>query len=437
MASSASSRSATAPASSRSPRRSSTTAFIGVSGSRGLYLTVMQPPYRVRPRRRFRLRRPALGSWFYSRLAVLLAVALLVVANQTDLIAAVTRAYQPLTSRRPAVEISAPYADDLRGLAAVAGVPDAGMRVQAAPDAEAETRAALPEGTCVDVLDGPVQAVGGVWYRVRSDAAADAGWAAAPYLAPADAAAEGDAGCAAASAAGRGAVPAAGGGADALPYLVAPGPLPYVPVRPLPATPSTDARFGLVEAFRLGDRDKSAALGARYERLVFWWSGLQASPGAALNPHYMSLPLLDRERGQGRTLVGVILSTPAWAAANPSDGSRSVARNPGLPWDYPKNDWGRFVERLARDSAGRVDDWIVWNEPDIQPGDPNASYYTWAGGVEDYYQLLRVAYRAAKKGTPAARVHLAGLTYWVDQRKGQPQYFERLLDRVAADETAP
>ena len=34
-------------------------------------------------------------------------------------------------------------------------------------------------------------------------------------------------------------------------------------------------------------------------------------------------------------------------------------------------------------------------------------------------------------------MHLAGLTYWVDQRKGQPQYFERLLDRVAADETAP
>jgi hypothetical protein len=208
-------------------------------------------------------------------------------------------------------------------------------------------------------------------------------------------------------------------------------------VQPLPAAEVSDPRFGVVDAFRLGDRKLAAALGARYERLLFWWSDLERAPGAALNPYYFPRGMVDRERREGYELVGLIMNTPGWAAANPGDGPRSVPRNLYLPWDHPDNYWGRFVERLAREYAGRVDDWIVWNEPDIRPGDPNASYYAWAGGVEDYNQLLRVAYRAAKKGNPAARVHLAGLTYWVDRHAGRPQYFERLLDLIAADPSAP
>ena len=71
------------------------------------------------------------------------------------------------------------------------------------------------------------------------------------------------------------------------------------------------------------------------------------------------------------------------------------------------------------------------------PDDPNGAYYAWAGSVEEYYQLLRVAYLSAKRGNPQGRVHLAGLTYWVDKRVGRPQYFERLLDLIAADPSAP
>jgi hypothetical protein len=130
------------------------------------------------------------------------------------------------------------------------------------------------------------------------------------------------------------------------------------------------------------------------------------------------------------------MSTPDWAAANPADGPRSVPKNLSLPWDHPDNYWGRFVQRMAREYAGRVDDWIIWNEPDITPGDPNAAYYAWAGSVEEYAQLLRVAYRAVKAGNPAARVHLAGLTYWVDRERNRPQYFERLLDALAGDPAA-
>jgi hypothetical protein len=113
-----------------------------------------------------------------------------------------------------------------------------------------------------------------------------------------------------------------------------------------------------------------------------------------------------------------------------------VPRDLDLPWSDPRNHWARFAGEVARVYAGRVDDWIIWNEPDIRAGDSNDSYLTWAGGVEDYYRLLRAAYPAIKAANPEARVHLAGLTYWADREAGRPQYLERLLDLIVADPTA-
>jgi hypothetical protein len=225
--------------------------------------------------------------------------------------------------------------------------------------------------------------------------------------------------------------------ADWRAYLVTPGPTRFESPAPLPPVETIDPRFGLVEAFRIGEGGLGRALGARHERIAFWWSGLQAEPGAPLNSSYFAPGLLERERQQGFQLLGLLMSTPGWAAANPADAGRAVPRNLGRPWDDQENYWGRFAEQMAREYAGRIDHWIVWNEPDIQPSDPNAAYYAWAGNVEDYYQLLRVAYRAIKAGNAQARVHLAGLTYWADREANRPQFFERLLDLMAADPTAP
>src|SRR5579884_113266 len=356
----------------------------------------------------------------------------------------------------------------LRGLVEVAGTEGDGLRVRRAADPQAEILVVLDDGTRAEAIAGPVTAGGFDWYQIRY-AGGETGWVAGLYLravvdaagdavptdgaAPRLAAAIGDA-TAPASAAGGSSPPLT----DALafsdrdessaPLSVAPdlqGALlvpPSIaarvgaPLRPLPPVESLDPRFGLVEAFRLADTGLDRALGARYQRITFWWRGLQAAPDAPLNPHYFPLDLLDHELHEGYQVLGLIMNTPDWAAANPADGPRSVPANLYLDWDDPQNCWGRFVERLARDYAGRVDDWIIWNEPDIQPGDPNAAYYTWAGSLDDYYQLLRVGYRSIKAGNPVARVHLAGLTYWSDRRAGRPQYFERLLERVAADPTA-
>jgi Bacterial SH3 domain len=366
---------------------------------------------------------------------------------------------------------ASPLRQDLRGAAEVAGTDGDGLRVRRTADPEAETLVILDEGAGVEVLDGPVRVGGFAWYRVRY-AGGENGWVAGLYLraaaervsisavaAGSDAAVPAFAGGEGGRLAATGRIAEGSGAAEAVPADQAPArvrdpqlsgdppapgalvippsiaPLTSLPLRPLPPADTSDARFGLVEAFRLADTGLDVALGARYQRLAFWWRGLQPGPDAPLNPYYLPLELLDHELEQGYQVVGVILNTPDWAG-DPAHGPRSVPTNLYLDWDDPQNYWARFAERLARDYAGRIDDWIVWNEPDIQPGDPNAAYFTWAGSLDDYYQLLRVGYRALKAGNPSARVHLAGLTYWADRRADRPQYFERLLDRILADPAA-
>ena len=71
--------------------------------------------------------------------------------------------------------------------------------------------------------------------------------------------------------------------------------------------------------------------------------------------------------------------------------------------------------------------WEVWNEPDY----PRGSFGFWFGSKADYYQLLKVAYRAVKAVDPAAEVLVAGLMYW-----GDPAYLEDLLKMAQADPEA-
>jgi hypothetical protein len=87
------------------------------------------------------------------------------------------------------------------------------------------------------------------------------------------------------------------------------------------------------------------------------------------------------------------------------------------------------VERYA----GRIDHWVIWNEPDIEA---TAVAHTWDGTVDDFYQLQRVAYLSAKDANPKATIHLSAFTYWADVYAGQEQYMARLLDRILADPQA-
>ncbi len=202
------------------------------------------------------------------------------------------------------------------------------------------------------------------------------------------------------------------------------------------AMPGPDGRLGAVEAFRAGETPLAYEAGVRWERVTFWWRGLQAGPGAPLNPFYLPFSYVDQERANGVQVVGLLVNTPEWAAADPARGGTSPPKGLYRPHNHPENYWGQFVRRVVELYKGRIDTWIIWNEPDITPDAPNAAYYLWSGSPADYYQLLRVAYLSAKEVHPGAQILSAAVTYWTDIHMLREQWFSRFLDAVGVDPTA-
>lgn len=202
-------------------------------------------------------------------------------------------------------------------------------------------------------------------------------------------------------------------------------------VDPRPAVASRDPRFGIVQAIQAPDR--AVAAGATWERIIFPWSRMEPRRGE-LAPGYFSDQQLLAQVGRGFSEVGLLIYTPDWASSDPArPHPKRVPKNLYLRWDDPDNYWGQFVGRVAARYRGLVDRWIIWNEPDLY--DPSGRWF-FDGSFEDYYQLLKVAYRQIKANNPDAKVILAGMAYWYDKWYNRPPYLGSLLEVAAADPSA-
>jgi hypothetical protein len=207
--------------------------------------------------------------------------------------------------------------------------------------------------------------------------------------------------------------------------------------QPAVAAPSLDSRLGIAEGFR--DPAAMADIQAGWERLVLPWDQVQPDgPGDFSNlGNTISDAQLQAELNRGIHVVGLFEFTPDWAQANPDQGKRSPPRNLDLPIDDPDNYWARFVSETARRYAGRIDDWVIWNEPDFRPGDPGAGgSFTWLGSDAEFAQLLKLGYLAIKQANPRAHVSFPGTSYWVDALNNRPQFYDRLLNLLGQDPDA-
>ncbi len=192
--------------------------------------------------------------------------------------------------------------------------------------------------------------------------------------------------------------------------------------QPEGGAPRRDPFFGIVQSIH--DPEMAVAAGSAWERLVVWWSAFQPNgPDEWREGVWPPRPDVEAQRARGVEVVGVVLHTPPWAARNGGDPAVSPPHNLELPFDDPQNYWGQFMARLAREYAGAIDTWIIWNEPE----------FCWTGTVAEFAQLQRVAYQAVKAGNPNATVILTGTTYWQDHEKGRTLFLERLLDQFARD----
>ena len=205
--------------------------------------------------------------------------------------------------------------------------------------------------------------------------------------------------------------------------------LPFASHSVLLAQSSPDPRFGAVEAFY--DPQAASDLNLGWERIIFDWSQLQGSGPNDWNSFQVQDGWITEAAQHGRQVVGLMENTPQWA----TDGAKGLGLPRGLylPIDDPSNLWAGFVRTLVRRYVGRIDHWIVWNEPDIEPPDSGIQF---DGSVADYYQLVKVAYLVAKQENPNAVIHLAGLTYYHDVEHHRPSYLQRFINEARKDSSA-
>lgn len=178
--------------------------------------------------------------------------------------------------------------------------------------------------------------------------------------------------------------------------------------------------------------EQAAALRVGWDRMLLDW--YQYQPESA---EQWAVPPNDAARvtatvAAGREMVILLRGTPPWATDGPPYGG--VPRGLFLPLDDPGNVWARFITRVVTEYAARgVNRWIIWNEPDIAADEYGAQFW---GTVTEYYQLVKVAYQAAKRANPNAIIHLGGLTHWHDVVFNRRPYLQRFLEVARADPTA-
>lgn len=114
------------------------------------------------------------------------------------------------------------------------------------------------------------------------------------------------------------------------------------------------------------------------ERSVFFWNDADSE--------------VDNCRKIERAdLLPILGYTPKWASSGPH------GENNYPPKDL--KDWSHFVYQIVRRYRDRIKCWEVWNEEDID---------FWHGTPEQYSDLLKTAYIAAKRADPDCTIVLGG-----------------------------
>ncbi len=158
----------------------------------------------------------------------------------------------------------------------------------------------------------------------------------------------------------------------------------------------------------------------------FHWAAVQPDGPDQWVEAELTEAQLDAELASGRELVGLLIGVPDWAKDE-----KGLPRGLYLLPDYPGNLWAAFVRQAVTRYRGRIDHWIIWNEPDIW--DTSHPGFTWPGTIDDYVRLLKVAYLTAKSANPDSVIHLAAVSHYWDVEFGRELYYPKLLEAILAD----
>lgn len=185
-----------------------------------------------------------------------------------------------------------------------------------------------------------------------------------------------------------------------------------------------NSRFGIVNGYEAPEIVEQ--LGVSWELVTIRWDELQPSSGGQWQTDDDFEAWLLESQQANREVVGTLLGTPGWATAG--NARTGVPSGLYLPIDSPDNEWAVFVARAVDYYAEfGIDKWVVWENADVGSGVAGS---TWDGSVEDYFQLVKVAYLVANNTNSNAEMHLGGIRY------RDPTWFGDLMDEVINDPDA-
>ena len=194
--------------------------------------------------------------------------------------------------------------------------------------------------------------------------------------------------------------------------------------------PST--RFGAVESYY---RPQDAVeAGLSWQRIIFEWRYLEPNGPDDWDTSKVPDEWLANAQRDGQMVIGLLKNAPHWATGSNLLGA--VPKGLELSIDDPGNVWAAFVKKTVKYYGDKwnIHHWIIYNEPDIRPED--TQMFEFAGTLKDYYQMVKVAYKAAKATDPKVVIHLAGLTIWQDIVHQREQYLTRFLRLAVSDPEA-
>ena len=351
--------------------------------------------------------------------------------------------------------------------AQVANTDGAGVRVRAAPSLSAPVRTALPEGTPVQVVDGPVSADGYDWYRIETEEGS--GWVAGQFLlvtsparapvaraappppaattpsVPATVVVPPEFGEEPAAAAAT-PTPAAGVAIGVPPpAAVSPPVVANGPPGTITTVPGVYQRLGGYQAaspeygmniFIWGHPETTARdlgrlreLGFGWQKTLFQWRGIEYAGKGQFD--WSEADRVVRETtAAGIKIIARLDFPPDWA--------RSRQTHNGPPDRL--QDFGDFVRAFvarygSRSTAniGRVHAIQVWNEANLSRewGDRPINQ----DQVREWVNMLKVAYEAAKSVDPDMTVISGGLTptgTMNDEARDDVVYLQWMYDAGAA-----
>lgn len=153
--------------------------------------------------------------------------------------------------------------------------------------------------------------------------------------------------------------------------------------------------------------DQAVAVGAKVVRVDVGWSTLEENGKGQYSAWYlakMDTVVAEAEK-RGVELVFTFWTTPCWASSAPAGVKQGCA---GAWWDrqvdrYPptnENDYADALAFVVRRYGGRVPNWEIWNEPNLQ------EFFVSSSPASDYARVVKAGYPAAKAA--GARTVIAG-----------------------------